>query len=126
MNVGRVRGANLAYIPDVAVIPIELARLASQNRNGLETSTAPLPFVVEVWSPPTGDYDDDEKVPGYQARGDLKIWRVHPYDGTVRIWRRSPDGSYPSEVLTSSKVEISSLAGTFIDLDLVFASSQPE
>lgn len=125
MNAGRARGTNLTYIPDVAVIPIELARQAAANLHGLETYTSPLPFVVEVWSPSTGDYDDDEKFPGYQARGDGEIWRVHPYDETVRVWRRSRDGTYTSETVTSGKLEISSLPGIFVDLDLLFASARP-
>ena len=39
----------------------------------------PLPLVAEVWSPSTGDYDIDTTAPVYQRRGDLEIWRIHPF-----------------------------------------------
>jgi Uma2 family endonuclease len=60
---------------------------------GLEYYEQPLPLVVEVWSPSTGEYDIDSKLPEYQARGDKEIWRLHPYERTVRSWQRQPDGS---------------------------------
>jgi Uma2 family endonuclease len=47
----------------------------------LELYVEPLPLVVEVWSPSTGQYDVDEKLPEYQRRGDLEIWRFHPTIG---------------------------------------------
>lgn len=43
------------YIPDVYVIPIELLR-PQRKQHRLDVYEAPLPLVVEVWSPSTGDY----------------------------------------------------------------------
>ena len=60
----------------------------------LEVYDQPLPLVVEVWSRSTGDYDVEEKLAVYQQRGDLEIWRIHPYERTLTAWRRLPDGSY--------------------------------
>lgn len=81
------------YIPDVFVIPIDLLRPLRGRRDVVEAYDAPLPLVVEVWSPSTGDYDVDAKLPEYQRRGDLEIWRIHPYERTLTAWRRQTDGS---------------------------------
>jgi len=93
-NSGHVRrSAENYYIPDVFVIPTDLFRPLRDLRNVLEAYDAPLPLVVEVWSPSTGDYDVDAKLPEYQRRGDLEIWRIHPFERTLIAWRRQPDGS---------------------------------
>lgn len=56
------RSPGNAFIPDVVVIPASLmAALAGTGR--LEAYEAPLPFVAEVWSPSTGEYDVEEKFP---------------------------------------------------------------
>ena len=81
----------LRYRPDVAVIPKGLARLL-RGSTALETYDEPLPLVVEVWSPSTGDYDVDQKFAGYRERGDLEIWRIHPGDRVVLLLRRSGTG----------------------------------
>ena len=53
------------YLPDVAVVPAELD-LALRRRPGtLDAFAEPLPLVVEVWSPSTGDYDVNEKLAEY-------------------------------------------------------------
>src|SRR5437588_2387254 len=49
------------YIPDVFVIPIELTQPLRGRQDLLEAYDAPLPLVVEVWSPSTGDYDVESK-----------------------------------------------------------------
>ena len=64
----------------------------------LEVYDQPLPLVVEVWSRSTGDYDVEEKLAVYQQRGDLEIWRIHPYERTLTAWRRLPDGSYEETI----------------------------
>ena len=57
-NAGHVqRTAQNYYIPDVFVIPTELMRPYRHLNNVLESYDAPLPLVIEVWSPSTGDYD---------------------------------------------------------------------
>ena len=83
------------YVPDVCVIPRELVRRQDASLRGrLEMYIDPLPLVVEVWSPSTGEYDVEEKLREYQWRGDAEIWRIHPYEKTLIAWRRQPDGSY--------------------------------
>ena len=83
------------YVPDVCVIPrAYLRRHAVERPRRLEMYDDPLPLVVEVWSPSTGEYDVDEKLREYQWRGDVEIWRLHPYEQTLVAWRRQPDGSY--------------------------------
>ena len=80
----------------------------------------PLPLVVEVWSPSTGDYDVDAKLPVYQQRGDLEIWRIHPYERTLTAWRRQPDGSYQETIHREGMVKPAALPGVAIDLGALF------
>lgn len=117
----RLRAASgNTYIPDVAVIPIP-AMAALRGTGHLETYDDPIPFVAEVWSPSTGDYDVEDKFPEYKARGDLEIWRIHPYERTVTAWRRQPDGSYSEQLYTGGTVTIASLPVVTIDFDELFA-----
>jgi Uma2 family endonuclease len=121
-NHGRTRvSAQTYYVPDVCVIPMELVRPLLHRTNALDAYAEPLPFVVEVWSPSTGDFDVDTKLPDYQRRGDLEIWRVHPYDQTVTVWRRQPDGSYAESTFTSGHIQLSGLPNVTIDVDALFA-----
>ena len=79
-----------------------------------------MPLVVEVWSPSTGDYDVEEKLPEYQRRGDLEIWRLHPYDKTLIRWVQQPDGSYADSLLRGGSVQPAALPGVSIQLDSLF------
>jgi len=120
INAGHVRRTSEHYyIPDVTVIPIELMMPLRGTRR-LEFYDAPLPLVVEVWSPSTGDYDVDSKLPEYQRRGDLEIWRIHPYDHTLTAWRRQPDGSYLEHVQSGGAIQPIALPNVTIDLDSLF------
>lgn len=109
------------YIPDIAVIPVALMQRFREDRHALEVYRQPLPLVVEGWSPSTGDYDVDTKIPDYQARGDDEIWRLHPFDPSLRTWRRRPDGSYEVAVHNGGVIEPVALPGVVIDLDVLFA-----
>jgi Uma2 family endonuclease len=107
------------FIPDICVVPVAyMATLQGSAR--LETYEAPLPFVAEVWSPSTGDYDVEPKFPGYKARGHRVIWRIHPQDRTVTAWVLRADGSYAETVHTSGVVDIPSLLGAKVDLRWLF------
>jgi Uma2 family endonuclease len=119
-NSGHVRrSADRYYIPDVAVIPVALVRPQLDQRT-LEVYDDPLPLVVEVWSPSTGDYDVESKLVEYQRRGDVEIWRLHPYERTLITWRRQPDGSYTEAAFTGGTVSPVALRDTNIDLDALF------
>lgn len=118
---GHVRRTSESYyIPDVFVVPTELVRPLRGLRDVLEAYDAPLPLVVEVWSPSTGDYDVDSKLPEYQRRGDLEIWRIHPFDRTLTAWRRQPDGAYAEAHYTGGTVRPVALPNVTIDLDTLF------
>jgi Uma2 family endonuclease len=120
-NAGRARNpAGNYYIPDVIVIPVAAGRAQAGTRR-LEVYREPLPLVVEVWSPSTGEYDVDSKLPDYQARGDLEIWRVHPYERTITRWRRQPGGGYEMDLLHGGTIECSSLPGVAVDFDQLFS-----
>ena len=108
------------YIPDVIVIPAELA-VAIRETGGLETYSAPLPLVVEVWSPSTGDYDNATKLQAYQERGDREIWLLHPMDRTLIAWRRQPDGSYVEALFREGTISLLAVPGVTVDLDGLFA-----
>ena len=118
---GRVRRSSQSYyIPDLYVVPIALRRQLYQ-RGEIEAYPAPLPLVVEVWSPSTGEYDVDTKLPEYQQRGDLEIWRIHPYEHSLTAWRRQPDGSYTETLFTEGSIQPVALPGVTIELASLFA-----
>lgn len=115
------RSAESYYIPDVMVIPVDLVRPLLGRRELLEAYGAPLPLVVEVWSPSTGAYDVDSKLRQYQRRGDEEIWRVDPFDHTLTAWRRQPDGGYTETIFSGGKIQPVALPNVTIDLDSLFA-----
>jgi Uma2 family endonuclease len=106
------------YIPDLTVLPSAL--VATLKPDEFEVYEDPVPLVVEVWSPSTGDYDVDDKLPEYQLRGDLEIWRIHPYARTLTAWRRQPDGTYIEQIHREGIVRPASLPGVSIDLAELF------
>jgi Uma2 family endonuclease len=121
VDAGRIRRSpSHYYIPDVIVSPIEAVRLGLADTFALEAYAQPLPLIVGVWSPSTGDYDVDDKLPEYQRRGDLEIWRVHPYERTLISWVRQPDGSYLEMLYRGGIVRPAALPGVAIDLDALF------
>ena len=121
VSMGHVRRSSASYyIPDVFVIPNDLYQQARGQPNTLETYVAPLPLVIEVWSPSTGGYDVDSKLPEYQARGDLEIWRVHPFEHTLTAWRRQTDGSYAVSHHAGGVIHPVALPDVSIDLDTLF------
>ena len=81
-----------------------------------------MPLVVEVWEPPTPEYDAATKLPGYRDRGDREIWHLHPDDRTLTAWRRRPDGGYAEAVSRGGLVRPAFLPGVVIDLDVLFDS----
>jgi len=117
---GAVRiSAQNYFIPDVYVIPVELQHPLRGTR-ALEWYDAPLPLVIEVWSPSTGSSDLDTRLGEYQRRGDLEIWRVHPYEPSLTAWARQPDGTYSVRVYTEGLVQPVALPGVTVDLDTLF------
>lgn len=110
------------YVPDVAVIPLALARQRDQLAPAsLEIYAEPVPLVVEIWSPRTGDYDVDDKLREYQLRGDDEIWRIHPHERTLTAWRRQSTGDYRVTLFTSGPVHPIALPGIVIGLEQLFA-----
>jgi Uma2 family endonuclease len=105
-------------IPDVCVIPRRLVRQRLTDLpERLEVYEQPMPLVVEVWSPSTGATESIGRLREYQQRGDLEIWRIHPYERTLTAWRRQPDGSYTDTRDTGGAVRSASLPRVIIDLD---------
>ncbi len=118
---GRVRRPGATYfIPDVFVVPTDYVMPLLDQQNVLEVYDQPLPLVVEVWSRSTGDYDVEEKLAVYRQRGDLEIWRIHPYERTLTTWRRQPDGSSEETMQSEGIIRPSALPGVEIDLAALF------
>ena len=107
------------FMPDLMVVPTSYSE-EIRDRPVLAIFSDPLPLVVEVRSPSTGDYDVDAKVPVYQQRGDLEIWRIHPYERTLTTWIRQADGSYLETTYREGIIHLVALAGVMIDLDELF------
>jgi Uma2 family endonuclease len=121
-NAGHMRRSESRYyVPDLIVIPTEMADRLFSEAGTVEVYREPLPLVVEVWSPSTDRLDVREKLPEYEARGDREIWLLQPYDGTLTARVRQPDGSYRETVYRGGIVRPAALPGVSIDLDHLFA-----
>jgi Uma2 family endonuclease len=121
VNATRVRRLDEHYfIPDLVVFPRQLTTDTFGDADVLEVYDAPMLFVVEVWSPSTGTYDVDEKLPIYQQRGDLEIWRVHPRERLVTAWRRQVGGGYMESTLKGGVVALVAVPGVLIDIGALF------
>jgi Uma2 family endonuclease len=59
------RAADTYYVPDVSVVPARLVRALLEHPGSLDAYAEPLPLVVEICSPSSGDYDSDTKLPEY-------------------------------------------------------------
>jgi Uma2 family endonuclease len=104
------------FMPDLMVVPAAYSK-DIRDLPVLAIYSEPIPLVVEVWSRSTGDYDVDTKIPIYQQRGDLEIWRIHPYERTLASWVRQADGSYRETIYRGGVVHLAALPGVSIDLD---------
>ena len=114
------RGERTYYIPDISVVPVAQLGQEQIDWRRLNAYATPLSLVIEIWSPSTGDYDIDEKLPEYQQRGDEEIWRLHPFERTLRVWRRQPDGTYTETLHRGGTVTLAPLPHVTIDLEAVF------
>lgn len=115
------RSADTYDVPDIAVIPTATVQALLEHPNSLDAYPDPLPLVVEIWFPSTGDYDIDEKIPDYQRRGDLEIWHILPCESRLTAWRRQPSCAYVESVYRGGTVRPESLPNVAIDLDALFA-----
>jgi Uma2 family endonuclease len=59
-------------------------------------------------------------VPVYQQRGDLEIWRIHPYERTLTSWIRQADGSYLETTDREGVIHPVALPSVTIDIDELF------
>ncbi len=118
---GRLRASSGSYyVPDLFVLPRAFERRLRERPGTFEVYDEPMPLVVEVWSPSTGDYDVEQKLHEYQRRGDAEVWRIHPYDRTLTAWRRQPDGSYSETAQRGGTAQPVALPGVTIELDRLF------
>ncbi|MBA3450433.1 MAG: Uma2 family endonuclease [Chloroflexia bacterium] len=113
------RSSATVFMPDLMVVPTAYSE-SIRDRPVLAIYSDPIPLVVEVWSPSTGDYDVQAKLPVYQQRGDLEIWLIHPYERTLTSWERQEDGTYRETIYRGGMVAPAALPGVAIDLDALF------
>jgi hypothetical protein len=62
----------------------------------------------------------DEKLAEYRRRGDLEVWRIHPYERTLIAWVRQPDSSYVDTLYRSGTVTPAFPPSVTIDFDALF------
>ena len=122
VNSGRLRiSTGRDYIPDLCVIPRGAVRRTRREMpRRLEVYDEPMPLVVEIWSPSSGEYDVETKLREYQWRGDVEIWRIHPYERTLIAWRRQADGSYSEALYERGAVQAVALPHVTIELAGLF------
>ena len=89
--------------------------------NTLEAYAEPVPFVAEVWSRSTGEYDVGEKLDEYRARGDREIWLLHPYERRLTAHRLRSDGNYDVVVFASGSIHLAAVSGVRVDLAKLFS-----
>ena len=120
-NSGRLRIPSGNYrIPDVVVIPRRFVELLRERPGTFEVYSEPMPLVVEVWSRSTGRFDVEDKLREYRERGDLEIWRIHPYERTLIAWVRQPDGGYSETLYREGAVRPAFLPDVEISLADLF------
>lgn len=117
---GRVRRPGTIVRPDVFVVPAAYGDEFRGRPGVLAIFSRPLPLVVEIWSRSTGVYDVNAKIPICQERGDLEIWRIHPYERTLTAWRRQPDGTYEEQLYREGIVRPVALPNVAIHLGDLF------
>ena len=121
----RIAGSRVRYsatnyfVPDVFVAPTALV-LPQVDVIAPEAFREPLPLVVEIWSPSTGRRDLETKLRRYREQGHHEVWFIHPYERTLRAWRRRPDGSHEENVFHGGTVQPVALPGVTVDLDALF------
>jgi Uma2 family endonuclease len=117
---GRLLTPRSYLVPDVFVVPVASTLRFRGLDAVVEAYSEPMPFVAEVWSRSTGDYDVAGKLAEYQSRGDAEIWLIHPYQRQVTAYRRTPSGEYASAALTGN-ASLSAVPNVDIDIDRLFA-----
>jgi Uma2 family endonuclease len=118
VNGAKTRISGSAYfIPDVVVVPAASVIEFRDDPRHLAVHAEPLPLVVEVWSRTTGTYDFGRKLKSYRERGDAEIWFIHPYERSLTVWSRQPNGTYTESKYIGGLVPVTSLPGVVIDLD---------
>ena len=91
-----------------------------EDPRSLDAYPDPLPLVIEVWSLSTGRYDIRDKLPDYQARGDLEIWYVHPSNRTLTAWRRLPKRTYMETIYRAGTVQSVTLPTVAFKIEALF------
>ncbi|MEX1104500.1 MAG: hypothetical protein WED87_09630, partial [Dehalococcoidia bacterium] len=64
----------------------------------------------------------DTKFDEYKKRGDLEIWRLHPYEKSIIAWRRQADGAYSETryAFSDGEAPVLSLPGVVVRFEEIF------
>jgi Uma2 family endonuclease len=104
------------------VIPIAYDTALGRDEESLDAFAEPMPLVVDVWSPSTGAYDTETRLPEYRGCRNLEVWHLYPHKRTRTTWLRQPDGSYLESRYSGGGVRPAPLPDVAIDLDALFES----
>jgi Uma2 family endonuclease len=79
-------------------------------------------FLIEILSPYTAQKDKEVKLKLYEKNNVNEYWLIEPTLNTVTVYLLLSSGRYgkPIHHTTQGMIEVHSLDGLFIDLDLVF------
>lgn len=120
-NSARLRYSGGRYfVPDVVIVPMAFMRELHRVPGTFQVYDQSIPLVVEVWSPSTGRYDINDKLPIYRERGDAEVWRIHPYDRIVTRWVHQSDGGYTEDTVRGGSITLAALPQVTIELDTLF------
>ena len=118
------RPADTIFIPDGMIVPTAYGvDLVDERR--LAIFSDPLPLVAEIWSPSTGNYAVDIKIPVYRQRGTADIWNIHPFDRTLVRSVRQSDGTHLKSIHRGGIATLAALPNVEIDLDRLFGTGFP-
>jgi Uma2 family endonuclease len=99
--------------PDVLIV-CENDRI---DRRGVRGAPS---FVLEVLSPSSASHDQIRKRRVYERAGVAEFWLLHPIDGVLTIYRRTPDATgfaAPDIVEASGVIELTCVPDTRVDFD---------
>jgi Uma2 family endonuclease len=103
--------------PDIVVI-CDRYKIDEKGCHGAPT------FIIEILSPYTSSKDKEVKLKLYEKNSVKEYWLIDPTYNTVIVYFLERSGRYgkPSNHIKQGTLEVKSLEGLIIDLDLVFQS----
>lgn len=108
--------------PDVMIV-CDPARI---DRRGVRGAPS---FVLEVLSPSTASRDQIRKRQIYERAGVAEYWVLHPIDGVLTRYLRTPDGAgfaAPDIVEASGRIELAAVPEVAVDFEGLYPAPEPD